>query len=217
MILGIYGAGSLGREVYELGLDINDASHRWNKILFISDVEVDTAKLHTDVLSMDEFCDAFSADEAEVAIAIGEPEYRELMRKKVQSRGYKLATMIHPSCRISRFAKIEDGVIICYGSNISTDSVIGTNTYIQANAGVGHDSVIGNDCVISACVRIAGDANIGSKAYIGMSSLIREKITVGECTVVAMGSSVMKELPAEVIAMGNPARVIRKNTDHKVF
>ena len=37
MRLGIYGAGGLGREVYELALRINVKSSRWSEIIFIDD------------------------------------------------------------------------------------------------------------------------------------------------------------------------------------
>ena len=40
MILGIYGAGGLGREVYELANVINSYNNRWDEIFFIDDGEI---------------------------------------------------------------------------------------------------------------------------------------------------------------------------------
>ena len=40
MILGIYGAGGLGREVYELAKIINSCNNRWDQIFFIDKGQV---------------------------------------------------------------------------------------------------------------------------------------------------------------------------------
>ena len=217
MKLGIYCAGGLGREVYELALDIQNQEDRWDEIFFISDVPVNSEKVRAKVIIFDQFCKTYSKAETEIAIAIGEPEYRKRLREKVTKLGYRLATLVHPMSRVSRFACLEQGVIVCYGCNISTDAHIKENTFFQPSSSSGHDTVVGNDCVISACARIAGNTVIGDCTYIGMSTLIREGITVGNYVIAAMGSIVQKSVEDEVIIMGNPARVFQKNTEHKVF
>ena len=37
MVLGIYGAGGLGREVFELACVINEKNEQWSEIIFIDD------------------------------------------------------------------------------------------------------------------------------------------------------------------------------------
>lgn len=217
MTLAIYCAGALGREVYELALDINDASRRWDEIIFVEDTIAPHENLRCRYITFDEFCKNYTSSQAEVAIAIGEPSHRKALREKVKAKGYNLAVMVHPLARVSRFAKLDEGVIICYGCNVSTESHLKTNVFLQPSCSAAHDVVIEPDSVISAVARIAGSTHIGTGVYIGMSALIRESISIGDNTIVAMGSVVQKPLPEEVIAMGNPARIIQKNTDHRVF
>ncbi|HEX6473524.1 MAG TPA: sugar O-acetyltransferase [Candidatus Limnocylindria bacterium] len=50
---------------------------------------------------------------------------------------------------------------------------------------------------------------IGSGAWLGGGAIIGPGVTVGERTVVGAGSVVVRDLPADVVAVGNPARVIR--------
>ena len=50
-----------------------------------------------------------------------------------------------------------------------------------------------------------------------MGALILEKVSVGSESIVGMGSVVYRDIPDGVIALGNPARVARKNEDKKVF
>ena len=44
-----------------------------------------------------------------------------------------------------------------------------------------------------------------------------ERLHIGDDVIVSMGSNVYRDIEDEVIAMGSPARVIRKNEDHRVF
>jgi acetyltransferase-like isoleucine patch superfamily enzyme len=50
-----------------------------------------------------------------------------------------------------------------------------------------------------------------------MGALIKEKLRIGRASIIGMGSVVHSDVPEEVIALGNPARVVRRNEDKKVF
>lgn len=51
---------------------------------------------------------------------------------------------------------------------------------------------------------------IGSGAWLGGGVIIGPGVTVGERTVVGAGAVVVRDLPSDVVAVGNPARVIRE-------
>jgi acetyltransferase-like isoleucine patch superfamily enzyme len=50
-----------------------------------------------------------------------------------------------------------------------------------------------------------------------MLSAIRENLNIGDHSIIGMGSMVFRDIPEKVIAIGNPARVMRKNENNKVF
>lgn len=54
---------------------------------------------------------------------------------------------------------------------------------------------------------------IGSNCWIGGSVVICPGVTIGEGTVIGAGSVVTKDIPAGVVAAGNPCRVIHEITD----
>ncbi|MDR0884147.1 MAG: sugar O-acetyltransferase [Oscillospiraceae bacterium] len=56
--------------------------------------------------------------------------------------------------------------------------------------------------------------HIGKDVWIGSGALIMPGITVGDGTVIGAGSVVTKDLPANVIAVGNPCRVLREINEH---
>ena len=70
---------------------------------------------------------------------------------------------------------------------------------------------------ISAFCNIAGAVHIGKYSYIGMSSAVKELVNIGSYSIVGMYSAVYKDIPDEVIALGNPARPMRRNEEHRVF
>ena len=54
---------------------------------------------------------------------------------------------------------------------------------------------------------------IGDGAWIGAGVVILPGITIGENAVIGAGSVVTKDIPANVIAVGNPCKVLREITD----
>ncbi len=54
---------------------------------------------------------------------------------------------------------------------------------------------------------------IGNNVWIGGSAVILPGVTIGDNAVIGAGSVVTKDIPDNVIAAGNPCRIIRKITD----
>jgi maltose O-acetyltransferase len=50
---------------------------------------------------------------------------------------------------------------------------------------------------------------IGDNVWLGGGAIVCPGVTIGENTVVGAGAVVTKDLPANVVAVGNPARVVR--------
>ncbi len=54
---------------------------------------------------------------------------------------------------------------------------------------------------------------IGRNCWIGAGAVILPGVTIGENTVIGAGSIVTKDIPANVVAVGNPCRVLREIND----
>lgn len=52
--------------------------------------------------------------------------------------------------------------------------------------------------------------NIGKNCWIGAGSIILPGVSVGEGSVIGAGSVVTKDIPSNVVAVGNPCKVLRK-------
>ena len=56
--------------------------------------------------------------------------------------------------------------------------------------------------------------HIGENCWLGAGVIVLPGITIGDNTVIGAGSVVTKDLPANVVAVGNPCRVLREINEH---
>lgn len=92
---------------------------------------------------------------------------------------------------------------------------IGSFSYINAKYGVTieNEVQVGSHCSIYSVSTIddkKGPVLLRKNCKIGSHSVIMPGVTIGENTVVGACSFVTKDLPANVVAFGVPARVVKK-------
>ncbi|MBB6625504.1 sugar O-acetyltransferase [Clostridium gasigenes] len=121
--------------------------------------------------------------------------------------------------------EIEPPFLCDYGTNIE----IGENFYANFNFLVLDDGFvkIGNDVLIAPNVSIftathlldpklrpknadyTKSVTIGNNVWIGGGSIINPGIIIGDNSVIGSGSVVTKNIPANVVAVGNPCKIIK--------
>jgi len=60
---------------------------------------------------------------------------------------------------------------------------------------------------------LAAPVTIGNNVWVGGGAIICPGVTIGDNTTIGAGSVVVKDLPANVVAVGNPCRVVRELGD----
>lgn len=58
---------------------------------------------------------------------------------------------------------------------------------------------------------------IKDNVWLGVNSIILKGVTIGRNTVIGANSVVVKAIPSNVVASGNPAKVIRKLTSDEII
>ncbi len=124
---------------------------------------------------------------------------------------------IEPGAFIRDRVEIGERVIVMMGAVINIGAVIGAGTMIDMNAVVGARATVGVDCHIGAGAVLAGVLEppsaqpvvIEDEVLIGANAVVLEGCRVGRGSVVAAGAVVTEDIPAGVVAAGQPARVIK--------
>ncbi|WP_326566767.1 gamma carbonic anhydrase family protein [Amycolatopsis rhabdoformis] len=96
-------------------------------------------------------------------------------------------------------------IIIREGANVQDNSVIHANSELTD---VGKNVTVGHQCLVHDCT-------IGEQALIGNGSTVLDRAVIGARSLVAAGSTVTPgtEVPAEMLAMGSPAKKFVPLTD----
>ena len=115
---------------------------------------------------------------------------------------------IQKNAKIGQNVKVSSHTFICEGVTIEDDVFVGHNVsfindkYPRATVAGGGLQTEADWAVVATLVK--------KGASIGTSSTILCGVTIGENAVVGAGSVVTKDIPANVVAAGVPARVLRK-------
>jgi UDP-N-acetylbacillosamine N-acetyltransferase len=142
----------------------------------------------------------------------GDCKARLRLSELVLSKGFNLATAIHPQAVVAAGVQIQPGVVIAAGAVINPGSVIGKNAIINTAASVDHECMLGEAVHISPGVRLAGKVTVGSGTWVGIGAIVIDHCTIGAGSMIGAGALVVNDIPDGVLAYGVPARVIRKLT-----
>ena len=127
----------------------------------------------------------------------------------VKEIGYEFLVIISLQAVVDNDVKIDEGTVVMPGCIINIDSFIGKNCIINTGSIIEHDCKIGNHCHIAPGVHVSGSVEVGELSFIGIGATIIQGIKIGKNVTIGAGSVVIKNIPDNVIALGNPAKIIK--------
>ena len=117
-------------------------------------------------------------------------------------------------CEFGKNIKIEDDVYINFGCVIldCAEVTIGSHTLIGPNVGL-----YAANHSMDALERINGGCygkpiHIGKNVWLGGDVKVLPGVSIGDNAIIGTGSIVTKDIPSNVVAAGNPCKVIREIT-----
>ncbi len=128
-----------------------------------------------------------------------------------------LHARIEPGALIRDHVEIGENAVIMMGAVINIGAVIGAGTMIDMNAVVGGRAIVGRQCHIGAGAVLAGviepasakPVTIHDHVLVGANAVVIEGVEVGENAVVAAGAVVIDDVPANAVAAGCPAKIVK--------
>lgn len=153
-------------------------------------------------------------------------DYRCISEDVKLGQGVKLAQFVNlygcevgDESKVGAFVEIQKNARVGRRCKISSHTFVCEGVTIEDNVFVGHGVVFIND-IYPRSTTPEGELQterdwkvektlIKKGASIGSGSTILARVTIGENAIVGAGSVVTKDVPANTVVAGNPARVLR--------
>lgn len=148
-----------------------------------------------------------------VYCSIGNNNLRVKFLSYAKKLGYKTPNYIHPSVIVSPNVTIGEGVYILLGTTIMPYTIIKNYVMISMGVHLAHHSILEDGVFLSTGCNFGASITAKKYAYCGISSTIMTGVKeLGENCLVGAGAVVVKDVEANTVVAGVPAKVLRKNT-----
>jgi sugar O-acyltransferase (sialic acid O-acetyltransferase NeuD family) len=203
----IFGAGGLGREIYDTLLTINENRPAYTVHGFIDEIKAPGTVINgLAVLGGPEALEGMRGNVG-VILGVALTEARRRLHLKYKE-DFAFPNVIHPTAVVSSFATLGEAILIQSNCVVAANATIGDGTMMNAHSGIGHDARVGDYCSIMSYCDLAGGVVLGESSFVGTGAKVVPSTTIAPYCYLCAGAVVFKDVPAASKLMGNPARVI---------
>lgn len=202
----IVGAGGHGKVVADIALETG----KWDNIIFLDDAWPEKIKngrwyIHGNTSAPEKWLDRCE----QAVVAIGDCKLRLSFQTKLRAAGFELPSIVHPSARVSCFAKLGVGCIVCANAVVAVDAEVGDGVIINNSATVDHDCRLGKGVHVAPGANVGGGVVVGDFSWIGIGASVRHYISIGKNVTIGAGAVVVSNIEDNIAAVGSPARPIK--------
>lgn len=211
----IVGSKGFAKEILEVVLETESSNK--DSIAFFDNVNLveETTLLFSEfqVLSSFDEVELFfkSTSDKRFSLGIGSPESRKELSKTFNDLGGINTTFVSKNALVGSYETIiGEGTQIMQGSIVTNNVTIGNSCLINLNCTIGHDSTIGDFTELSPAVNISGRCSIGNLVSIGTGAVVLPDVVIGDNVIIGAGAVVTKDISSNTVAVGIPAKVIKR-------
>lgn len=162
-----------------------------------------------DYLGTDGVLDSLIHDNVELVVAVGSiaaSHTRLRLYEKAANRGFRFATIMHPTAIVDPSARLGRAVQIMAGAIVQAGTEIGDNAIINSGAIVEHGCRIGQHVHVASGAVIAGDVSVGANSHIGAGAVVLQGCKIGETVTIGAAACVTQDVESGTTVVGVPAR-----------
>jgi sugar O-acyltransferase (sialic acid O-acetyltransferase NeuD family) len=213
--LAVYGSGGSGREVAWLAQCCNVDQDRYRVVCFVDDNQAMHGALVNSIPVMGLPAARTRFPEARIAGGVGSPQVRQRLMEKAAAVGFGFETLVHPQVQCSSWLEIGAGTVICAGSILTVNIVLGQHVQINLDCTISHDVVMGDYVTLAPGVHVCGSVHLGRRVWVGAGAVVfngtpADPIVIGDDAVIGAGACVTKSVAPGVTVVGVPARPLER-------
>jgi UDP-perosamine 4-acetyltransferase len=146
-------------------------------------------------------------------VAVGDNRLRGRLMGLARANHFRLVNAVSPIAWISPSALLGENVAIMAGAVVNAFTTLRDGAILNTGAGIDHDGDVGSVAHIGPGCAVAGRVTIGEGAFLGVGSSVIPGCRVGRWSQLGAGSVVIGDISDGMLAMGVPAREVRKLDD----
>ncbi len=201
----LIGAGGFAKEVASSMK--SDYGRNIISVFFVEDHFYDKNKINDKYYSILPLSE-FSPDKYRLAVAIGNPQIRKRIVENLPTNT-EFITYISSKAIIGSDVQIGEGSIVCAGTIVTTNVIVGKHSHLNLHTSIGHDTVVANYFTSAPGARISGNCIIGECVYLGTNSSIKEGLEICDNVVVGLNAGVVKNIKEKGTYVGVPSKKIK--------
>ncbi len=143
-----------------------------------------------------------------IAVELANRERRLDIVRHAQQHDLRSINVVHREAWVAPSVVMGAGNFIKAGAVVETEVQIGDACIIDNGVEVPHHCKVHSGVHLAPGVTMGGGVEVGKCTLVGVGVTIAPSVEVGESVIISPGSTVMEDLPSDVIVEGNPAEVI---------
>lgn len=149
-----------------------------------------------------------TGDEAHIGVGDNALRERIYLRVKAARPDLKWPALIHPEASV--LGEVGSASLVLPTSCIGPDAKLGTGCVVYSQAVCEHDSRMADFSSLAPGACLGGNVTLGARTFIGIGAAVQHGKHIGADSVIGSAANVISHLPANIIAVGNPAKITGK-------
>ena len=144
-------------------------------------------------------------------VAIGGSHGRDriAIQQRFKSRGLRVDAIVHPDASVCATARLGAGTQVLAQAVVVADTQVGEACIVNHRAVIDHECRIGDGVHLAPGATLCGLVTLHANVMVGAGAVVLPRLTVGENSIIGAGAVVTRDVPANAVVAGNPARRIR--------